>query len=66
MCFGHHGNSEYGVALFFHEGRKPYIFATYGNDGVVCKIKACQVRFGIGIQAENLVASQFQFPDGPF
>ena len=65
MCFGHHGNPENGVALFFHEGRKAYVFTAYGNDRMVRKVETGQVRLGVGVQAQNLVTRQFQLPDGP-
>ena len=63
MRFGHHGNAEYSVALLANEGRKSHVFATDGDYGLVAEFEAGEVGFGVGVEAQNLVACEFEFAD---
>ena len=65
MRFGHHRNAEHGIALLANEGREAHVFATDGNDRLVTEFKAGEVRLGVGIEAQNLVARELEPPPCP-
>ena len=66
MGFGFHRDSEHGVALFFDERGEADVFATDGEYYMVRKVETGEVRLGICVEAENLVACHLEFADGPF
>ena len=66
MCFGHHRDTEYGVALLADKRREANVFATNGNHCLVAEFESGEVRFGVGVEAQNLVASELEFTDGRF